>query len=82
VAGVAVLGEALEVAASTGSACHTGAPEPSNVLLAMGCSPERALGAVRLSLGRWTTEDEVYRASSALVRAYWRVRGSLPVAPA
>jgi cysteine desulfurase len=48
-----------EVAASTGSACHAGHTEPSAVLLAMGVPPELALGAVRFSLGRWTTPEEV-----------------------
>lgn len=48
-----------EVAASTGSACHAGHTEPSAVLLAMGVPPELALGAVRFSLGRWTTSEEV-----------------------
>ena len=43
--------------------------EPSAVLLAMGLSRTRALGAVRLSLGRWTTEAEVDRAAEALVAA-------------
>jgi cysteine desulfurase len=38
----------------------------------MGVSPDEALGTVRLTLGRGTTEDEVVRAAEALVRA-WRV---------
>jgi cysteine desulfurase len=58
-----------EVAASTGSACHTGRTEPSAVLLAMGLDARRALGAVRLSLGRSTTEADVDLAAAALVRA-------------
>ena len=57
----ALLSLAPEVAASTGSACHAGRTEPSAVLLAMSVSPELALGAVRLSLGRWTTAEEVDR---------------------
>jgi cysteine desulfurase len=56
-----------EVAASTGSACHAGHTEPSAVLLAMGVSPELALGAVRFSLGRWTTSEEVDQAVTLLV---------------
>ncbi|MGI8826993.1 MAG: cysteine desulfurase family protein [Chloroflexota bacterium] len=68
--GQAVLVYAPEVAASTGSACHSAAVEPSPVLLAMGLSRERALGALRLSLGRWSTEEEMDRASEALVTAY------------
>jgi len=62
VEGNALLSLAPEVAASTGSACHAGRTEPSAVLLAMGVSPELALGAVRFSLGRWTTAEEVDRA--------------------
>src|SRR5207237_1004032 len=53
--GERLLALAPEVAASTGSACHTGRTEPSAVLTAMGLSTSRALGAVRLSLGRSTT---------------------------
>ncbi len=47
------------VAASTGSACHAGNVELSPVLRAMGVIPEIGMGAIRLSLGRWTTEAEV-----------------------
>ncbi|MBK5100381.1 MAG: cysteine desulfurase [Desulfobacteraceae bacterium] len=47
------------VAASSGSACTTGEPEPSHVLLAMGVSPEFAQGTVRISLGRENTDQEV-----------------------
>ncbi len=56
-----------EVAASTGSACHAGETEPSAVLLAMGTPREQALGAVRFSLGRWTTAEEVDQAVTFLV---------------
>jgi cysteine desulfurase len=64
-----VLRRAPMVAASTGSACHSGHTEPSAVLLAMGLSRARALGAVRLSLGRWTTAADADRAAAALVAA-------------
>ncbi len=47
------------VAASTGSACHAGSVELSPVLCAMGVPPEVGMGAIRLSLGRCTTEAEV-----------------------
>lgn len=47
------------IAASTGSACHSNLKEPSGVLTAMGITPEDAFGAVRFSLGLWTTEDEI-----------------------
>jgi len=71
-----VLSQAPEVAAATGSACHSGSPEPSAVLLAMGLSRARALGALRLSLGRGTTEADVDRAAAALVAAGRAVRGA------
>ncbi|MGH3327922.1 MAG: hypothetical protein ACRDPT_09060 [Streptomycetales bacterium] len=48
-----------ELAASTGSACHEGVDTPSEVLLAMGLPADRAAAALRLSLGRWTTADEL-----------------------
>lgn len=70
VTGQAVLALGPDVAASTGSACHSSQPEPSPVLLAMGLSPERAIGAVRLSLGRMSTEAEIDRAGDCLVNAY------------
>jgi cysteine desulfurase len=67
-----VIGESLlaripEIAASTGSACHAGSTKPSAVLLAMGLLNEQALGALRLSLGRWTTREEVDEASRLIV---------------
>jgi cysteine desulfurase len=79
--GAEVLALAPDVAASTGSACHAGRTEPSAVLLAMGLSERRALGAVRLSLGRSTTEQDVDRAAAALVRAGRAARRGAP-APA
>jgi cysteine desulfurase len=71
VRGSAVLAGAPEVAASTGSACHAGDESPSGALLAMGLSPDVALGSVRLSLGRHTDADDVARAAAALIRS-WR----------
>jgi len=65
-----VLANADPVAASTGSACHSGLDSPSDTLLAMGVSPEIALGAVRLSLGHGTTPADIATAAGNLVRAY------------
>ena len=59
--GCDVLARAPEVAASTGSACHEGAELPSPVLLAMGIGADTALGAIRLSLGRGTTREQIHR---------------------
>jgi cysteine desulfurase len=64
------LAAAPEIAASTGSACHAGRDEPSSVLTAMGLSTERALGALRLSVGRQTTAAEIDEAAAALARAW------------
>lgn len=68
--GGAVLAAAPEIAASTGSACHEGGEVASSVLLSMGMDAELALGAVRLSLGRSTTAEQVSVAAAALIRAY------------
>ena len=79
VLGSAVLGAAPEVAASTGSACHEGAENPSGVLLAMGLEAVTALGAVRLSLGRGTSREHVLEAARALVRAWKEVSARVEV---
>jgi len=47
------------IASSTGSACSSQKLEPSHVLLAIGLKPEQAHGSLRVSLGRFTTEQEV-----------------------
>jgi cysteine desulfurase len=70
---LALLSQADGVAASTGSACHAGSEKPSSVLLGMGIAPEQALGAVRLSLGRQTTEKDVDRAAECLTAAWQQV---------
>ena len=65
----ALLAGLPDVAASTGSACHAGDPTPSPVLAAMGLEPAKALEAVRLSLGRWTTAGQVAQAARSLAEA-------------
>jgi cysteine desulfurase len=67
--GADLLQKVPEVAASTGSACHEGKVSQSPVLCAMGVPPELGRGAVRLSVGRFTTEDEIDRAAEAFARA-------------
>lgn len=74
VVGEAVLAATAGVAAATGSACHAGSTEPSAVLLAQGMERARALGALRLSLGRWTTEGEVEQAAQLLAQTVRRLR--------
>ena len=58
-----------ELCTSTGPACGSGERKPSAALTAMGIDRETALGAVRLSLGRFTTEAEVDRAAELLIGA-------------
>ncbi len=60
--------------ASAGSACASGAVEPSHVLAAMGVPKARALGSVRLSLGTTTTADDVALALKAVPDAVARLR--------
>ena len=74
VLGHELLDAAPAIAASTGSACHSGSHTPSPVLTAMGFDPRQALAAIRLSLGRWTTVDDIDRAAAALINAVLAVR--------
>jgi cysteine desulfurase len=75
-----VIGSALleklkyDIAASTGSACHEGRHTASHVLKAMGASDKDAFSAVRLSLGRTTTEAEVRKAVRVIVKAYQAIQ--------
>ncbi len=62
------------IAVSTGSACSSGNPEPSPVLLAMGIAPEWALGGLRISLGYDTTELEIDHVIDVLPRIVQRLR--------
>ena len=57
--GADILAALPEVAASTGSACHSGRIELSPVLLAMDVEPEVGMGAIRFSLGRGTTGEDL-----------------------
>jgi cysteine desulfurase len=63
------------IAVSAGAACHSGAAEPSAVLMAMGVSKAAAIGSIRISLGRHTTKDDLETFLSALPRAIKRARG-------
>ncbi|PYL10206.1 MAG: cysteine desulfurase NifS [Verrucomicrobia bacterium] len=62
------------VCASSGSACMVGSVVASHVLLAMGLPIERARSAVRFSLGKWTTADEIEAAGAAVKRIIQRLR--------
>jgi len=64
------------VCASAGSACASGAMEPSHVLLAMGMSPEQSSQAVRFSLGWTTSEDDVDVALAVVAKSVEQLRRS------
>jgi cysteine desulfurase len=69
------------IAASVGSACTTGSTEVSHVLTAMGYPDEEARGALRLSLGRTTTESEIEEAATIIPRVLASMRiGGVAVA--
>jgi len=59
-----------EIEASTGSACHEGKHTPSSVLKAMGLSNNDTFSAVRLSLGKNTSERQIKKAIKAIVKTY------------
>jgi cysteine desulfurase len=69
-----VLLDAAGVYASAGSACASGAVDPSHVLAAMGMSRSQAIGSLRLSLGTGTTEADVDLALDAIPAAVARLR--------
>lgn len=64
------------LACSTGSACATGSTEVSHVLAAMGYPEEEARGALRLSLGRTTTDAEIEEAGRLVALAIERQRAA------
>ncbi len=68
IVGEELLGRIPELAASTGAACHADSTEPSSVLLEMGLTRELALGALRLTLGHWSTEEEIETAGKLIVK--------------
>jgi len=70
----ALLASLPDLAVNTGSACASVHPEASPVLLAMGIPEELAGSSLRLSLGRFTTGDEVDRAASRITEEIARLR--------
>jgi cysteine desulfurase len=64
------------VCASGGSACHSGSLQPSGVLLAMGIEPDLARTAIRFSLSRMTTDQEVDRVVELLPDLVRRLRNT------
>jgi cysteine desulfurase len=74
VEGNALLASLPDLAASSGSACTSGHSEASPVLLAMGVAPALARASLRLSVGRFTTSDDVDRAAQRIVEEVRRLR--------
>jgi cysteine desulfurase len=71
--------EVKEVAVSSGSACTSAEIEPSYVLRALGLPDELARASLRISLGRFTAEDEIERAAALLADGVERLRENGPV---
>ena len=69
----------LGYAISTGSACSSGSLDPSHVLLAIGVKKEIAHGSLRVSLGRFTTKEDVEGFVDALIPIVERLRAMSPV---
>jgi cysteine desulfurase len=67
------------IAGSTGSACSSGSLEPSHVLLSIGLPHEMAHSSLRLSIGRWTTEEEIDRILEVLPGIVHKLREMSPL---
>jgi len=70
------------IAVSAGSACTAGSVEPSHVLVAMGVPLDWAMGAVRSSLGRSTTTEDVDFVVASVTEVVSRIRQAMPVGAA
>jgi cysteine desulfurase len=68
-----------DIACSSGSACTSASLEPSYVLKALGIGDDMAHSSLRLSLGRWTTEEEVDFAIASIVKAVEHLRSMSPL---
>lgn len=68
-----------KMAISSGSACTSASVEPSHVLTAMGLSPDEAHSSIRISLGRFTTEEEVDKAYELISQGVKTLRTQSPV---
>lgn len=68
-----------DLAMSTGSACSTGTGNPSHVLKAMGLSDDEAFATLRISLGRFTTKEEIEFAADQIISAVKHLRDNQPV---
>jgi len=72
---------ATELALSAGSACSSATGKPSHVLKAMGMSDEEAFSSLRISLGRFTTAEDVQLAANMLIQAIHKLRKQMTENP-
>lgn len=63
-----------KVAVSTGAACSSGSIEPSHVLSAMNLPPEQLMSTIRISIGRFTTEDEINQAAQIIISSAEKIK--------
>ena len=71
----------MGIAVSTGSACTSSSLEPSHVLLATGLSAEVAHGSIRITMGRWTKEEEIDTLIVSLSKVVEKLRAMSPLYP-
>ncbi|HBB25253.1 MAG TPA: cysteine desulfurase NifS, partial [Bacteroidetes bacterium] len=64
------------IAVSNGSACVSGSQQPSHVLLAMGLTASESRAAVRFSVSKYTTQQEIYQACTILSDIVRKLRGA------
>ena len=67
------------ICVSTGSACSSSSTDPSHVMLALGMTPLEAHSSLRMSLGRWTTEEDIDAVLEVLPRVTGKLRDMSPL---
>ena len=68
-----------EIAMSSGSACTSASLEPSYVLKALGVGDDLAHSSLRISMGRWTTEEQIDYAADKIIEAVSKLRDLSPL---
>ena len=68
-----------EIAVSSGSACTSASLEPSYVLKALGVGDDLAHSSLRISMGRWTTKEQIDYAADKIIEAVKKLRDLSPL---